>query len=457
MTTSAAPIGGDPFWRTTAAPIDYVEIRRLHQLVRLGLATAVAVLGAVALAQGVTGWLYLLAPAAAAGSHAARQLARGKGGPLPSLLLDVTLLGMLISALGDVPQAEVAAVAYIAAGALVMLPPRRAAGVLAYTGAWAVVVATLSPLTTLQADAGAVAFDRLTALVLLVLLAGLLATASRALYRFRRRQDSALGAERAANQLKDEFVSMVSHEFRTPLTSIAGFVEELRESWPRLSRHEVCEFLDIIHSQTVHLSHLVEDVLVIPRLEAGRLPFAPEQFELRPLANEVMRLLLGANGGEADVAIPGGVYVYADPQRVIQVLRNLVENADKYGGDQILLEGEPDGPAHYRVVVADNGPGVPQSTTERIFNVFEQVTKGDARTDSGMGLGLPIAQRLVAAMGGKLWHEPRFPTGSRFCFTLPAGRMPARGKVLADEAQPLSDSGPGDASPQPTGARFGSL
>ncbi len=448
MTSTPAP----PDINRPAAPIDYGDIRLRYQLVRLAAAASVAALGLLGLAWGAAGWPYLVVPAVAVGGHAAVRMARPAAGPLASLLGDVTLFGLLLAALGGLHAAEIAAVAYLAAAALLMLPPWRAAGVLAYTAAWGVAAASLAPLTDLREVTGTGAsFDRLAGLLFLALLGGLLLTASQSVRRLRRRQDEALAAERAANRLKDEFVSMVSHEFRTPLTSIAGFVEALRDSWEQLSQAEIDEFLTIAHNQTVHLSHLVEDVLVIPRLEAGRLPFEPRPFELRPVVQQVVSVLLPSGGHDVEVAIPGGVPIHADPQRVSQVLRNLIENAIKYGGDQILIEGEPDGD-HYRVVVADNGPGVPQASRHRIFEVFEQATKGDARTDRGMGLGLPIARRLTEAMGGTLWHENRFPTGARFCLTLP---RPAGAAAAARPQAPASPSG--TSRPQPSAAPTGAV
>lgn len=254
------------------------------------------------------------------------------------------------------------------------------------------------------------------AVVLLSITAVIWAVRSNAAAR-KREADAKESAERA-RQMKDEFVSMVSHELRTPLTSIAGFAEALRESWRTSSEAEIDEFLDIVRSQAQHLHELVEDILVLPRLQAGRLPLHPEEFELAPLAHEVVSLVSppGAKR-EAAVAIPGGVMVYGDRRRVLQVLRNLFENAVKYGGDQVLIEGSPYG-RRYLIVVSDNGPGIRDEEVDRMFVRFEQRSKGDARSDQGIGLGLPIALQLAQAMGGDLWYEHRFPTGSRFCFTI---------------------------------------
>lgn len=251
--------------------------------------------------------------------------------------------------------------------------------------------------------------------------------ATRANLRVRRAE----AAAEEAHSIKNDFVAMVSHELRTPLTSIAGFADALISGWRELPEDEVDEFLTYIHKQSLYLGDLVEDVLVIPRLEAGRLRFRPHLFDLGKIVHEVTELLV-ATDSERDVVVsmPTGVMVEADPKRVQQVVRNLLENARKYGGEQVLVEGFGYGD-HYVVVVADNGPGVPDMSVERIFDHFEQLSKGDARSSSGIGLGLPIARRLARAMGGDVWYERRFPTGSRFCFSLPlsAGEKDADGSV----------------------------
>jgi signal transduction histidine kinase len=242
--------------------------------------------------------------------------------------------------------------------------------------------------------------------------------AIRAVRAARGREQFATQSAERARRMKNEFVSMVSHELRTPLTSIAGFTDTLLESWTNLPPDEVDEFLTIINKQAVHLSELVEDVLVIPRLEAGRLRLDLNMFDVSEVAHDVTNAILPPGSArDAVVAIPGGVTVYADRRRVQQVLRNLVENAHKYGGDQVLVEGSPYG-EFYLIVVSDNGPGIPEQDVDRVFTHFEQLSKGDARSDKGIGLGLPIALRLARAMGGDLWYEHRFPTGSRFCFTM---------------------------------------
>ncbi|NNK90941.1 MAG: HAMP domain-containing histidine kinase [Acidimicrobiia bacterium] len=255
--------------------------------------------------------------------------------------------------------------------------------------------------------------------------------AARSMLRDAARTDDALFQERRANELKNEFVSMVSHELRTPLTSIAGFIDTLRVAWRELPEDEVEEFLRIVTDEASHLSQLVEDILVIPRLEAGRLPLHTVDFDPREDVYASIEAIFpnGSTTREIEIAMPGAIQVRADRSRMKQVLRNLLENARKYGGDEVYVEvGLTDSGAVF--VVADNGPGVPETDRHRIFEPFEQVGKGDNREASGVGLGLPIASQLVTAMGGRMWYEQSFPRGARFCFSLP----------LAGSMQPVAES-----------------
>lgn len=244
----------------------------------------------------------------------------------------------------------------------------------------------------------------------------------------RRREREVKRLSEEAYSIKNDFVSMVSHELRTPLTSIAGFADTLVQSWQHLPQEEVDEFLSIINRQANYLGDLVEDVLVIPRLEADRMRFQHDLFDLGDLIVDVAAMVF-PNGGRKTslVSLPDGVRVNADRRRLQQVIRNLMENARKYGGDQIMVEGFVMGD-QYLVIISDNGPGVPDDETQRVFENFEQLSKGDAREATGIGLGLPIARRLARAMGGEVWYERRFPTGARFCYSLPLRRRTVVGE-----------------------------
>ena len=258
----------------------------------------------------------------------------------------------------------------------------------------------------------------ITGMVLVLVSVGVLVYSSRRIAVWRSRARAADDALSEANAIRNDFVTLVSHELRTPLTSIAGFADVLHGSWQDLDSGEIDEFLENITAQSAQLAELVEDVLTIPRLQAGRLPLSPEVIDLSELVHDVSAIVFPTLASrEVSVSIPGGVRVWGDSKRVRQVVRNLLENAVKYGGTQVLVEGFP-AAEHFVVVVSDNGSGVPEGAEDAIFEHFEQVSKGDARESRGMGLGLPIARRLARAMGGDVWFERRFPTGSRFCFSI---------------------------------------
>jgi signal transduction histidine kinase len=338
---------------------------------------------------------------------------------LPLLLIDVTAAGMVLLIRGNTPSLEAIAFAYVVTASLLLLSLRQSFLVIAYAAAWAIPIALWAPMVEGTTPGGTEEFiiEALVGAVFVSVIIQLLVSTRRALFAAAQVQREALATERRAGALKNEFVSMVSHELRTPLTSIAGFADTLREAWEQLTEDEIDEFLTIMRRETGHLSDLVEDILVIPRLEAGHLRLEPTELDLRSEAFLAAELVFQHTNTEFSISVPGGVIVYADQVRLKQVLRNLLENARKYGGDQVLVEGEAEA-GFYVVAVSDNGPGVPETHRERIFDHFEQLSKGDARSDQGVGLGLPIARTLVRAMGGELWYEDRFPTGSRFRFTI---------------------------------------
>lgn len=254
--------------------------------------------------------------------------------------------------------------------------------------------------------------------VYLVMLGALLVALVALLWALRERRIAETGF-RGADRLKNEFVSTVSHELRTPLTSIAGFAEALRDDWEGHGPEERDEFLAIICREADHLSTLVEDILVVPRIEAGRLDLEPQVMDISEALDELVpTIFTPAHRRDLQVFVPAGVKVYADPKRAGQILRNLLANARIHGGDAIAVEGTYIG-THYQLTVSDNGDGVPMERRSAIFQEFEQGSSGDARSSPGMGLGLPIARKLAQQMGGELWFEPRFPTGSRFCVSFP--------------------------------------
>lgn len=346
------------------------------------------------------------------------------------LMVDATAMFAALALRGPEPSINAVVLLYLLVAASLALPLVKAAIVVAYAGFLWVVIDVINGNST-DTIVGAIGrfvsengldhlvnrTDRVIVVVFTIAVAVIMMNATSALLRVQDQQAEALAQERRAVKLKNEFVSMVSHELRTPLTGIAGFTDTLTENWENLPSREVEEFLSIMGQETDHLMNLVEDILVIPRLEAGHLRLDPVRLDLASETRAVASMIF-SDSGDYSVTIPSNVIVSADQTRLRQILRNLFENAKKYGGDQVLIEGELAGPGTYRVSVLDNGKGVAADDRERIFEHFEQLSAGDGRLKQGVGLGLPIARKLTRAMGGDLWYEERFPVGARFCFSL---------------------------------------
>lgn len=401
------------------APVAYADVAKGLQLIRAVGGALLAISGVVALfTEATPAATNLVIAGGVVAVHAVNQVRNARASPLGSILMDGSLAGVLVLLVGAPDLTAAVCLFYLLTISTMLLAPLQAAGVTAYLAAWSVAVVAFAPLGTpaLPAEASG-AFSNAASIAAGAALIVVLTAVSAALLASRTRHATALETERMAVKQKNEFVSMVSHELRTPITSIAGFTETLRDGWRHLPGEEIDEFLGIVATEALSLSRVVEDILVIPRIEAGRLPIDMSVFELRPLCLAITDVLTVDTDKEIEVAMPAGILVHADFMRLQQVIRNLVVNAIKYGGDQILIQGLTQGQT-LQAVVSDNGPGVPEADRGRIFERFEQGTSGDSRTSTGIGLGLPIALKLMQAMGGDLWYEPRFPTGSNFFFSL---------------------------------------
>lgn len=222
---------------------------------------------------------------------------------------------------------------------------------------------------------------------------------------------------------RKEFVANVSHELRTPLAIIQGFVESLRggaKDDPALN----ARFLEIIDRNVRRLSLLIQDLLVLSELESGRARITLEPVKLAAAVGEVTEDFK-ARAADRNVTVVnevGGVFAMADPNRLYQVLGNLVDNAIKYGqaGGTVRISARPAERGSVEVAVADDGPGLPAEALDRVFERFYRVDKGRSRDAGGTGLGLAIVKHLVQALGGRVWVESELGRGAVFRFTLAA-------------------------------------
>lgn len=228
-----------------------------------------------------------------------------------------------------------------------------------------------------------------------------------------------------------DFVANVSHELRTPLSMIKGAVENLQDGAAQ-DPASAAKFLEIIDRHAGRLGLLIEDLLLLSELDSGRVNLELQDVRLRDAAAETIDDLLPA-AAKRGVTIVNDVHgdfmARADPLRLKQILSNLVENAIRHGRENgtVRVAASPGAEGWLRVIVRDDGPGVPEAARERIFERFFRVDKARARNKGGTGLGLSIVKNLVLAHGGEVRVDSSPEGGSLFSFTLrtPGGAQAA--------------------------------
>ncbi len=233
-------------------------------------------------------------------------------------------------------------------------------------------------------------------------------------------REASIERERAASQIREAFIGVLSHELRTPITTIYGGVKILRRKWDTLDAESRGAVLDDVDAESDRLFRLVEDLLVLTRAERGNLEVGDEPVHLPPIVDRVLGAARAAWPGiEFECAWTGRLpVVRGDDTYVEQVLRNLVGNAGKYSSPGTAVEVETlvvDGTVEVRIL--DRGPGIDGSEVERLFELFYRAS-ATARKASGAGIGLFVARRLVEAMNGRTWAQPRPDGGSEFGFSL---------------------------------------
>jgi two-component system phosphate regulon sensor histidine kinase PhoR len=228
---------------------------------------------------------------------------------------------------------------------------------------------------------------------------------------------------RRADQVRRDFVANVSHELRTPLTAIRGYVEALQDApnSPEQTQH----FLGIIDRHSLRMERLVSDLLRLARLDAGQETLAIERCSLASIVDIVEHDLEGPlriRGQTVRTSLPpDATHVTADPAKLADALRNLLENASNYSpeGATIDVDAVRDGDlVHIRV--SDRGPGIPEADLSRIFERFYRVDRSRTRDPGGTGLGLSIVRHLVELQHGKVKAANRDGGGAMLQITLPA-------------------------------------
>ena len=228
------------------------------------------------------------------------------------------------------------------------------------------------------------------------------------------------------DRMKSDFVSNVSHELRTPLTAIKGSVDNMLDGLTGSLNEKQVRYLARIKSNTDRLSRLINDLLDLSRIESGRVEVRSTTLTLTALAEEVaehLKSLAAEKLIRIEVPSPDPkVTVWADRDKVTQVLVNLIGNAVKFTpqNGKVTVALEKNGDDYVQISIDDTGPGILPEEKNKIFSKFYQFADIDKQKPKGSGLGLAISKALVEMHGGRIWVESEVGKGSTFYFTLPA-------------------------------------
>ena len=236
-----------------------------------------------------------------------------------------------------------------------------------------------------------------------------------------RKKQEELHLARKMDKLKDEFLGLLSHEMRTPLTTMLGSLAVLRGDYESLTQEDSFQLIDDAYHEAESLCNIVDNLLQLSRIQAGRLNLFRERISISDIVDEVVARMGQSVTNHRLVTdiVPGLPQVLADPVRVQIVLRNLLDNAIKYsprGGDVAIFATQE---AQELVIgVRDQGTGISPGDMERLFRPFERLGVSSAEI-KGTGLGLIVCLRLIEAHGGRIWVDSELGKGSTFYFTLP--------------------------------------
>ncbi len=261
-------------------------------------------------------------------------------------------------------------------------------------------------------------------------------------------QQAILALERA-NKMKSEFLANMSHELRTPLNAIIGFAEVLRDKIAGDLNEEQVDFVNDIHSSGRHLLQMINDILDLSKIEAGKMELQYGVFPVPEAIEEVYTILKGLAGKkhlELKMAVLTDVKsIEADRVKFKQILYNLLSNAIKFtpeNGKITLEAGVVDD--MLQISVSDTGIGMKSEDQERVFKEFWQADSSFARKYEGTGLGLALTKRIVEMHGGKIWFESEYGKGSIFYFALPLIASPRTVPPKESESRPRHAGTPGE-------------
>lgn len=218
------------------------------------------------------------------------------------------------------------------------------------------------------------------------------------------------------NEAKSQFVSIASHELRTPIAVVHGIAATLHFRGHQLRAEQLDELRETMYLQSCRLVELTEQLLDLSRLDAQAVALNPERFHPRERIEELLTRIAPDRIEEVEVGVEPRLEVFTDAHAFERVVSNLLTNAFRYGDPPIEVQALPADELDF--VVEDHGPGVPAEFVPLLFERFSQA-EGDRDRRQGAGLGLAIAKSFAKALGGDLQYEPAKPSGARFHFALP--------------------------------------
>jgi signal transduction histidine kinase len=227
----------------------------------------------------------------------------------------------------------------------------------------------------------------------------------------------ALEELRRVDELKDQFVSIASHELRTPIAVVHGIAGTMYLRAQELSPEQIGELQRALYEQSMRLLDLTEQLLDLSRLDSGRLKVDPTPFHPR---DAVEALVPPDRHHDVRIEIDPDFELVADPAAFDRVVGNLIGNALKYGKPPVFVRGRGGG-GLFRLAVEDRGPGVPREFVPHLFERFTRAEEVRHTRSSGAGLGLAIAHEFADAVGAELDYEEAEPQGARFVFAVPVG------------------------------------
>jgi K+-sensing histidine kinase KdpD len=223
------------------------------------------------------------------------------------------------------------------------------------------------------------------------------------------------------DRMKSEFLGIVSHDFRSPLSSIMLAGKSLLKNQTVQGSQHIKEYLQLIVDQANRLNQLAEDTLSITKIESGQLSFYFKIVNIERLIEDAISMVRSSNRHKVEYKVdPNVAFIKGDQAKLRQVIQNLVSNAVKYSprGGNVVVLAEDHSPDTMLVSVSDEGIGIPKEHADKLFQKFSRVDTLEAREIKGTGLGLWICKEIVQAHGGTIWVESETGKGSTFKFTL---------------------------------------